>query len=111
MNWRRLCIALQNWMTIGLASAFSAGFWSFLASGICRMAFKLGDNQSMLLIGVSLFAVLFLAFAKCLPKPLRKAGMLSQNSKDFDCWFKSRAAKINTHRFGYRSLQRRQSFA
>jgi len=68
---------------------FSAGFWSFLVAGLCRIAFKLGDNESMLMIGLPLFVILFLLFAKHLPKPLRKAGMLSDEPSKFGPWFKN----------------------
>jgi hypothetical protein len=42
----------------------------------------------MLLIGLPLFIVLFLVFAKYLPKPLRKAGMLSDDPERLGPWFK-----------------------
>lgn len=87
MNWRRLYATLQIWFMVGLASAFSAGCWSFLASGIFRLTFRLDDNAAMLLIAVPLFVILFLVFTKYLPKPLRKAGMLSDDPAKFGPWF------------------------
>lgn len=60
MNWKRLYATLQIWFTVCLASLFGAGCWSFLIAGLCRLAFKLGENESMLLIGVPLFLMLFL---------------------------------------------------
>jgi len=89
MNWKRLYATFQIWFMVCLASLFSAGFWSFLVAGLCRITFKLGDNESMLLIGLPLFVVLFLLFAKHLPKPLRKAGMLSDDPSKFGPWFKN----------------------
>ncbi|MCF2133969.1 MULTISPECIES: hypothetical protein [Mycetohabitans] len=88
MNWRRLYATLQIWFMVYLASAFSAGCWSFLVAGLCRIAFHLGDNESMLLVGLPLFIILFVVFLKYLPKPLRKAGMLSDDPKEFGPWFK-----------------------
>lgn len=88
MNWKRLYATLQIWFMVCLASVFSAGCWSFLVAGVCRIAFKLGDNESMLLIGLPLFIVLFLVFAKYLPNSLRKAGMLSDDPKKFGSWFR-----------------------
>ena len=88
MNWKRFYATLQIWFMVCLASVFSAGCWSFLVAGLCRIAFKLGDNESMLLIGLPLFIVLFLVFAKYLPKPLRKAGMLSDEPERFGPWFR-----------------------
>ncbi len=88
MNWKRLYTTLQIWVMVCLASVFSAGCWSFLVAGLCRIAFELGDNESMLLIGLPLFIVLFPVFAKYLPKPLRKAGMLSDDPEKFGPWFK-----------------------
>ncbi|MDR5884323.1 hypothetical protein, partial [Caballeronia sp. LZ032] len=61
---------------------------SFLIAGLCRLAFKLGENESMLVIGVPLFLMFFFVFAKHLPKPLRKAGMLSDDPEKFGPWFK-----------------------
>lgn len=89
MNWKRLYATFQIWFMVCLASLFSAGFWSFLVAGLCRIVFKLGDNESMLLIGLPLFVVLFLLFARHLPKPLRKAGMLSDDPSKFGPWFKN----------------------
>jgi hypothetical protein len=88
MNWKRLYATFQIWFMVCLASVFSAGCWSFLVAGLCRIAFKLGDNESMLLIGFPLFVVLFLVFAKHLPKPLREAGMLSEEPEKFGPWRK-----------------------
>ncbi|WP_354673619.1 hypothetical protein [Cupriavidus alkaliphilus] len=88
MNWERLYAMLQICFMIGLASAFSAGFWSFVVAGLCRIAFGLRDEESMLLIGLPSFFALFLVFAKLLPKPLRKAGMLSDDPSKFGPWFK-----------------------
>ncbi|AMR80787.1 hypothetical protein [Cupriavidus nantongensis] len=88
MNWKRLYALLQICFMVGLAAAFSAGFWSFVVAGICRIAFALGESESMLLIGLPLFVALFFVFAKYLPKPLRKAGMLSEDPSAFGPWFK-----------------------
>ncbi|MGN5476821.1 hypothetical protein ACTMU2_07245 [Cupriavidus basilensis] len=63
---------VQICFMVGLASAFSAGFWSFVGAGLCRIAFGLTENESMLLIGLPLFVVLLLVFAKHLPKAMRK---------------------------------------
>ena len=89
MNWKRFYATLQIWFMVCLASGFSAGFWSFVVAGLCRIAFKLGDDESMLLVGLPLFVVLFLVFAKYLPTPLRKAGMLSDDPERFGPWFKN----------------------
>lgn len=43
----------------------------------------------MLLIGLPFFIVLLIVFVKYLPKPLRKAGMLSDDPEKFGPWFKS----------------------
>ena len=88
MNWRRVYATFQIGVMVCLASAFGAGCWSFLVAGLCRIAFHLGDNESMLLIGFPTFLVLFAVFVKYLPKPLRKAGMLSDDPEKFGPWFK-----------------------
>jgi hypothetical protein len=88
MNWRRLYATFQIWFTTILVSTFGAGFWSFLVAGLCRIAFHLGDNESMLLIGLPLFIVLLAVLVKHLPEPLRKADMLSDDPEKFGPWFK-----------------------
>ncbi len=88
MNWKRLYATSQICLMVCVVSTFSAGFWSFLVAGLCRIVFKLGDNASMLLIGLPAFVVLFPIFVKHLPKPLRKAGMLSDDPATFGPWIK-----------------------
>lgn len=88
MNWRRLYSTIQIFVTVCLASAVGAGCWSFLISGIFRFVFKMDENVALLLIGLPLFLIFFFVFAKYLPKPLRKAGMLSDDPEKFGPWFK-----------------------
>ncbi|WP_152561809.1 hypothetical protein [Cupriavidus sp. SK-3] len=88
MNWYRLYASLQIWFVVCLSSAFGAGCWSFVAAGLCRMAFELGDNESMLLVGLPLFVILFVVFIKFLPEPLRRAGLLSEKPERFGPWLK-----------------------
>ncbi len=86
MNWHRLYASLQTWFVICLTSIFAAGCWSFLVAGLCRIAFDLGDSESILMIGLPLFFVLTVLFMKFLPEPLRKAGMLSDAPDRFGPW-------------------------
>jgi len=88
MNWRRLYATVEIWVTVGLFSLFGAGCWSFLIAGLCRIAFRLGDDESMLFIGLPLFILLSACFFRLLPKPLRKAGILSDEPEKFGPWFK-----------------------
>ncbi len=88
MNWRRLYATLQICFTVCLASAVGAGCWAFLISGICRIALKMNDTIALLSIGLPLFIIFFFVFVKYLPKPLRRAGMLSDNPEKFGPWFK-----------------------
>ncbi|WP_157658636.1 hypothetical protein [Burkholderia ubonensis] len=89
MNWRRLYATTQIYGVVGGVAVGGAGCWAFLVAGLCRIAFDLDDNESMLLIGLPFFIVLLIVFVKYLPKPLRKAGMLSDNPEKFGPWFKS----------------------
>ncbi|WP_157645019.1 hypothetical protein [Burkholderia ubonensis] len=89
MNWRRLYATTQIYGVVGGVAVGGAGCWSFLVAGLCRIAFDLGENESMLLIGLPLFIILFFVFVKHLPKSLRKAGMLSDDPEKFGPWFKS----------------------
>ena len=88
MNLRRCYATFQIWFNVCLASAVGAACWAFLVAGLCRLTFKLGEEIALLSIGLPLFIVLFLIFAKHLPKPLRKAGMLSDEPEKFGPGFK-----------------------
>jgi len=46
------------------------------------------DTIAILSIGLPLFIIFFFVFFKHLPKPLRRAGMLSDNPEKFGPWFK-----------------------
>lgn len=88
MNWKRLYATLQIGFVIFSASFFSAGFYTVVAIGICRRLIGLSDGVSVFAIGLPLFVILIAVFAKYLPKPLRKAGMLSDDPERFGPWFK-----------------------
>jgi hypothetical protein len=88
MNWQRLYAMLQIWFVISLASVFSAGFYTVIVIGICRKVIGLSDNISVFGIGLPSFIVLLVVFAKYLPKPLRKAGLLSDDPETFGPWRK-----------------------
>jgi hypothetical protein len=57
-------------------------------TGICRRVLGWSDNVSVFAVGLPIFIVLLLVFIKFLPKPLRKAGMLSDDPEKFGPWFK-----------------------
>lgn len=86
MNWRRAYAVFQIWFTIFLASAVGAGCWSFLVAGLCRLAFRLDEEMALLLVGLPLFLLLLPPFIRFLPKPLREAGMLSDEPSSFGPW-------------------------
>ncbi|WP_375508973.1 hypothetical protein [uncultured Caballeronia sp.] len=88
MNWQRLYAMLQTWFVISLASVFSAGFYTVIVVGICRKVIGLSDSISVFGIGLPFFIVLLVVLVKYLPKPLRKAGMLSDDPESFGPWFK-----------------------
>jgi hypothetical protein len=89
MNWKRLIATVDLWVMLCLASFMGAGFPAFVVAGLCRIAFKLEDNEAMLMIGLPLFVVLFPIFVKGLPEPLRKANMvMTTDPSTFGPWFK-----------------------
>lgn len=88
MNWRRLYATVEITVTVGLFALFGAGCWSFVTAGLCRIIFKMDEKVAMLLIGLPLFFVLLIVFVRALPKPLRKAGILSDEPEKFGPWFK-----------------------
>ncbi|HEX7685884.1 MAG TPA: hypothetical protein VF446_20485 [Trinickia sp.] len=89
MNWKRLYATLQIWLMVFLVSAAAAGCYAVVVIGICRRLIGLSDNVSVLAIGLPVFIIILLVFIKYLPKPLRKAGMLSDDPSKFGPWFKN----------------------
>ncbi|WP_133116827.1 hypothetical protein [Paraburkholderia acidicola] len=88
MNWRRLYAVVQIVGAVGGISVGCAGFYSVIVIGICRKVVGLSDNISVFAVGLPLFIVLLIVFAKYLPRWLHKAGMLSDEPKRFGPWFK-----------------------
>jgi len=84
MNWRSTYARLQITFTVYLTSAFGAGCWSFLISGLLNIVFDIGDNESLVYIGAPLFIIFFPILTKKLPEPLRKAGLLSDPPDSFE---------------------------
>jgi hypothetical protein len=52
------------------------------------MVIGLDDGDSLLAIAISLFFILFVIFARFLPEPLKRAGMLSDKPERFVPWLK-----------------------
>ncbi len=88
MNWRRLYATLQIWTMVCMLSFATAGCNAVVVIGICRKIFGWSDEISIFGVGLPAFFVMFVAFVKHLPKPLRSAGMLSNDPKSFGPWFK-----------------------
>jgi hypothetical protein len=88
MNWRRLYAVMQIIGVVGGASTGAAGFYTVIVIGICRRAIGLSDNISVFGIGLPSFIVLLVVLIRYLPKPLRKAGILSDDPETFGPWRK-----------------------
>jgi hypothetical protein len=88
MNWRRLHATLEIWGTVGLFTFVGAGFWAFIVAGLCRIAFRLGDTEALLLIGVPMSLGVGALLIRLLPSRLRRAGMLSDEPAKFGPWFR-----------------------
>jgi hypothetical protein len=88
MNWRRLYATVEICFTVGLFALCGAGLWSFVVAGLCRIIFELGDNESMLWVGLPLFIGINIWLIRVLPKSLRKAGIISDEPERFGPWFK-----------------------
>jgi hypothetical protein len=88
MNCRRLYATVQIWFMVGLVSVFSAGCSAVVMIGICRRLIGLSDGVSVFGVGIPIFIVLLVIHIRLLPKPLRKAGMLSDDPRKFGPWFK-----------------------
>lgn len=88
MNWRRFYATLEIWVTVGLFVFVGAGFWSFIVAGLCRIAFRIGDTEAMLLIGLPMSLGMSVLLARLLPSRLRRAGMLSDEPEKFGPWFR-----------------------
>lgn len=89
MIWRRLYATVQIVGVVGGASIGSAVLYTVMLIGICRRMIGLSDNVSVFAVGLPFFIVLLIVFVKYLPKPLRKAGMLSDDPEKFGPWFRS----------------------
>jgi hypothetical protein len=87
MNWRRLYATVEIGFTVSLFAAFIAVFWAFLFSGVCRIAFHLGDDQSMKLVFLPAAIIFFLVLLRRSFKQLRKMGMVSDPPAKFGPWF------------------------
>jgi hypothetical protein len=90
MNWRRLYAAFQIYLVVGGAAVVGATFWAMVIAGICRFAFELDENAAVLFIFIPLFLALAIYLVKALPKPLRRAGMLSDEPERFGPWLATR---------------------
>ncbi|WP_322881375.1 hypothetical protein [Pandoraea sputorum] len=88
MNWRKLYATLQIWTMVGMLSFVTAGCNAVVVIGICRIFFGWNDEISVFGVGLPAFLAMFFVFFKHLPKPLRNAGMLSDDPKKFGPWFK-----------------------
>jgi hypothetical protein len=53
------------------------------------VTFNLDEDIAFSAIGLPLFLILMVVFIRLLPKHLRKAGMLSDDSERFGPWFKN----------------------
>ncbi|AJY16872.1 hypothetical protein UA19_03247 [Burkholderia multivorans] len=89
MNWRRLYATAQIWLMVCLVSIFSTGCYTVVLIGICRKLMGLSDGVSAFSIGLPFFIVFLVLHIRFFPKPLRKAGMLSDDPSKFGPWFKS----------------------
>ncbi|WP_155747153.1 hypothetical protein [Burkholderia territorii] len=89
MNWRRLYATVQIWLVVCLVSVFSTGCYTVVVIGICRKLIGLSDGISVFAIGLPFFMVLLILHIRLSPKPLRKAGMLSDDPEKFGPWFRS----------------------
>ena len=86
MNWRRLYATLEVWGTVGLFTFVGAGFWSFIVAGLCRVVFRLGDTEAILLVGLPMALGLSVLLIRLLPGSLRRTGMLSDEPEKFGPW-------------------------
>jgi hypothetical protein len=87
-NWRRACATFQIWFVVLLASLFVAGCNAAVVVGVCRLVLKLSDDVSVFWIGIPVLLIQLPIFFRYLQKPLRTAGMLSDNPERFGPWFK-----------------------
>ncbi|WP_155639330.1 hypothetical protein [Burkholderia territorii] len=89
MNWRRLYATVKIWLVVCLVSVFSTGCYTVVVIGICRKLIGLSDGISVFAIGLPFFMVLLILHIRLLPKPLRNAGMLSDDPEKLGPWFRS----------------------
>jgi hypothetical protein len=89
VNWKRLYATFQIWFVVCLVAVFSTGCYTVIVIGLCRRLIGLSDDTSVFAIGIPFFIVLLVMHIRLLPKPLRKAGMLSDDPSKFGPWFRN----------------------
>ncbi len=88
MNWRRFYATIQIGFVISLMATASSCLYMVVAVWISRKIFELNESFALLWIGLPVFIILLVIHIRLLPKPLRKAGMLSDEPEKFGPWFK-----------------------
>lgn len=83
MNWRRFYATTQIWLVIALMAGASSCLYTVLVIGICRNVLGLSEGIALLWVGIPCFLGLLVLHIGLLPKPLRKAGMLSDEPAAF----------------------------
>lgn len=75
-NWCQIYAVIQIYAIVGGAAVGNTVFWAMIIVEICRIEFKLNENDAMALIRI------VLAFIKVVQKHLCEAGILSDEPKN-----------------------------
>lgn len=89
INWKKLYSVIKAAVMISLVSAFGSLFWSFVFMAMINEYLELDDDAAMMFIFIPTFIGLFFLLLIKMERPLRRAGMLSDDPERFGPWFKS----------------------
>ena len=67
---------VRKWIIILNLTFASAGFYSFLISGLVGHLFHLDETNALIYVGIPLFCIFEYIFLKKAPKVLEKAGWI-----------------------------------
>lgn len=88
MNWQRLYVTLQIKILVGSIAIGSGICWGVAIDALSQFMFDLDKFSALYWIGIPSSILITVMSFLCLPKALKKTGMLSDDPEKFGPWFK-----------------------
>jgi len=76
MNVQKIYTAVRTTIIVGGIVVGTGIAWATVIAGLCRIVFKLGENEALLWIGIPAFVLYMCWGVVYLPKEMRKAGFI-----------------------------------